>query len=166
MFVDSSSYHRVPTACAGGSWRSSDAAKISHSSVSPISAAAPITAACLSAFPIIIDHSASTPNQSSATASRKSQRANELNTCLNQWNDYTPSLVRSFLNSQLEDRLAADIRFDYRLTDSLKVYAKYAIANRKVDDQTLNRTLGQVDINPTVRAQPGFVDSPPPTQRS
>lgn len=119
------------------------------------SAAAANKDACLTAFPNIIDPAAT---QNNALRDRKTQRANEQISCLNQWNDYHPSNIRSFLNSQEEQRLAADIRFDYQVTDNLKVYAKYAIANRKVDDQFRNRNLGGVVINPS-SIPPAFIDS-------
>jgi TonB-dependent receptor len=131
--------------------------------VAALSAAAQTKADCLTAFPNIIDPSASNTNQSSARANQKTQRANEQISCLNQWNDYHPSLVRSFLNSQEEERLAADLRLDYQVTDSLKVYAKYSIANRKVNDQQRNRNLGGPNINPTVGADLGYFDDIPTT---
>jgi TonB-dependent receptor len=118
--------------------------------IAALSAAAQTKADCLTAFPRIIDPQANPlgSNQSSSQNNRKNERFWEQQSCLNQWNDYHPSLIRSFLNTQLDERLAADLRLDYQVTDSLKVYAKYSIANRKVDDQTRNRNLGGVNINP------------------
>jgi TonB-dependent receptor len=118
--------------------------------VASLSAAAQTKADCLAAFPFIQDPQAdpANNNQSGSLNSRKVQRVNEQLSCLNQWNDYHPSLIRSQANTQTEERLAADLRLDYQVTDSLKVYAKYSVANRKVDDQFRNLNLGGVNINP------------------
>lgn len=105
---------------------------------------------CNSLFPLLTD--AELANIAPGTSSNnrnaaQNQRMYERITCLNQWNDYTPSLVRNFMNSNDDERLAADLRFDYRVNDNLTLYAKYAIANRHVDDQFRNRNLGGVNIN-------------------
>ncbi|MBO9624283.1 MAG: TonB-dependent receptor [Sphingomonas sp.] len=75
----------------------------------------------------------------SASAGARSQRILEQQTCLNQWNDYTPSLIRNFMNTQTDERYAFDGRLDYRVTDELTVYAKGTITNRKVHDQNRSR---------------------------
>jgi hypothetical protein len=64
--------------------------------------------------------------------------------CLNQWNDYAPNLVRDQNWTQYEDRLAWDLRFDYRLTDNLTVFAKYEVANRDQTENNRQRTRGGV----------------------
>ncbi|MFN3805632.1 TonB-dependent receptor [Asticcacaulis sp.] len=115
---------------------------IANSSFTPLqivtmSAAAKTKAECQSAFPLL----------TTGSNNVKNQRVYEQITCLNQWNDYTPSLVRNFLNSNLDERLAADIRVDYKVNDNLSIYAKYGIANRDVDDQYRNRNLGGVNYN-------------------
>ncbi|MFP1130615.1 TonB-dependent receptor [Asticcacaulis sp. W401b] len=117
---------------------------MANSTESPLSlitksANAKTKADCLAAFPIL----------TTGSNNVKNQRVYEQITCLNQWNDYHPSLIRSFLNSQEEKRLSADFRVDYRVNDHLTVYGKYAIANRLVDDQFRNRNLGGVNIDVT-----------------
>ncbi|WP_140986986.1 TonB-dependent receptor plug domain-containing protein [Asticcacaulis tiandongensis] len=91
--------------------------------------------ACLSAFPLLLG---------TETAAVKNQRIYEQQTCLNQWNDYTPSLNRSFMNGQNEKRYSADLRFDYRVNDRLTVYAKYNLNNRDIHERTLNRSFGEI----------------------
>lgn len=80
------------------------------------------------------------PDLPSGTNAQKTQRILEQQTCLNQWNDYTPSLIRHLMNTQDEERYSVDARFDYRLTDRLTVYAKGMISNRYVDDRFRTRT--------------------------
>ncbi|NIJ19019.1 TonB-dependent receptor [Sphingomonas naasensis] len=72
-------------------------------------------------------------------ANQRAQRILEQQTCLNQWNDYTPSLIRNFMNEQNDTRYSIDARLDYRLTDNLTIFAKGTIANRKVHDQNRSR---------------------------
>lgn len=95
-----------------------------------LSAGAKSKAECLQIF----------PNNATASAAARAQRILEQQTCLNQWNDYTPSLIRNFMNTQTDQRSAFDARFDYRVTDRLTVFAKGTIANRKVHDQNRSRT--------------------------
>ena len=68
------------------------------------------------------------------------EQTNELQSCLNQWNDYAPSLIRRFPRKASEERVSAQLRFDYQLTDDLTVYAAYQKADRHVTnvDNTLN----------------------------
>ncbi len=68
------------------------------------------------------------------------EQTNELATCLNQWNDYAPSLIRYFSKRAYERRVAAQLRFDYRVNDDLVLYLSGNIRNRSVDnrDDTLN----------------------------
>jgi TonB-dependent receptor len=96
-----------------------------------LAAGATSKAQCLQIFP----NAAAT----AATAVR-AQRILEQQTCLNQWNDYTPSLMRNFMNEQTDKRYSIDARVDYRVTDNLTVFAKGTIANRKVHDQNRSRT--------------------------
>lgn len=79
------------------------------------------------------------PNNPTGTTGQRSQRIIEPQSCLNQWNDYTPSLLRNFMNTQADQRYAIDERVDYRLTDQLTVFAKGTMANRKVNDQNRSR---------------------------
>jgi len=153
-----------PTA-TGGNFRVFGAQP--YSSASPIeiltrSAAAQSRADCYTQFPALTadqltaiqagDNVLGTVPASGQTASvnrtaAQAEQTNELQTCLNQWNDYAPSLIRSFPKKTVENRLAAQMRFDYRLTDDLVVYAAYQQANRKSNsvDNTLN--LGSPGYN-------------------
>lgn len=95
-----------------------------------LSAGATSKAQCLNIFPHLA--------QSAANAA-KTQRILEQQTCLNQWNDYTPSLIRHFMNTQTDERYAFDGRLDYQLTDEWTVYAKGTYTQRTVHDQNRSR---------------------------
>ncbi|MDV3458816.1 TonB-dependent receptor [Sphingomonas sp. HF-S4] len=73
-------------------------------------------------------------------AAQHTQRILEQQTCLNQWNDYTPSLIRNLMATQTEERYSFDARFDYRLSDNLTIFAKGTLTGRDVDDQFRTRT--------------------------
>ena len=77
-----------------------------------------------------------------------------MQTCLNQWNDYAPSLIRAFPRKATEDRVSAQLRFDYQLTDDLVVYAAYQKADRHITnvDNTLN--LGSPAYNEASHLHP------------
>ncbi|WP_404336939.1 TonB-dependent receptor [Sphingomonas sp. MMS12-HWE2-04] len=94
-----------------------------------LSAGAQSKAQCLQIF----------PDNPAGSTTQRAQRILEQQTCLNQWNDYTPSLIRNFMNEQTDTRYAFDARVDYRLTDNLTLFAKGTIANRKVHDQNRSR---------------------------
>ncbi|MHA6718634.1 TonB-dependent receptor [Sphingomonas sp. RS6] len=94
------------------------------------SASAQSKADCFALFPY-------NPTGSSA---QRNQRTLEQQTCLNQWNDYTPSLIRNFMSTQTDERYSFDGRLDFRVTDRLTVFAKTTIANRKVHDQFRSRS--------------------------
>jgi TonB-dependent receptor len=104
-----------------------------------LAAGATSKAQCLTLFP-------DNPNGNSAGLStatinaQRNQRILEQQTCLNQWNDYTPSLIRHLMNTQDEKRYSIDARLDYRLTDTLTVYAKGMFNSRYVDDRFRTRT--------------------------
>jgi TonB-dependent receptor len=75
------------------------------------------------------------------------QRVQELQTCLNQWNDYTPSLQRYLVKRDLEHRTALDLRADFRVTDNFTVFGKVAYSRRNVDNHQLTYTRGTVNTN-------------------
>lgn len=79
------------------------------------------------------------PNNATAAAAARAQRILEQQTCLNQWNDYTPSLIRNFTSTQTDERYSFDGRLDFRITDRLTVFGKATLANRKVHDQFRSR---------------------------
>ncbi|MHA6723635.1 TonB-dependent receptor [Sphingomonas sp. RS2018] len=104
------------------------------------SAGAKSKAECLTLF----------PNNATAGTAQRAQRILEQQTCLNQWNDYTPSLIRNFMNTQTDERYSVDARFDYRVTDNLTVYVKGTRADRKVHDQNRSRTpVTLFNVNPS-----------------
>jgi TonB-dependent receptor len=104
---------------------------------------------CLTALPFL---------PTTASNAAKNQRVLEQRSCLNQWADDTPSLIRQFVNTQTDERYSIDGRVDFEITPDWTVFAKGTIANRKVDDQLRTRNLvtlfgenvpGTFDINTT-----------------
>ena len=87
------------------------------------------------------------PHNPTGTNAQKGQRILEQQSCLNQWNDYTPSLIRHFMPSQEEERYSVDVRADFQVTDNLTIYGKVTQANRKVDDQFRSRTPVSTFVN-------------------
>ncbi len=81
------------------------------------------------------------PHNPTGSTNARAQRILEQQSCLNQWNDYTPSLIRNIMKTQREKRYAFDARFDFRVDDRLLLFTKGTIANRKVDDQFRTRNL-------------------------
>ncbi|MBI1684958.1 TonB-dependent receptor [Caulobacter hibisci] len=111
------------------------------------SAAATTKAQCLSAFPLLNDAQLGTIVAGSNGANRVAAQAAQINaqiSCLNQWNDYTPNLVRDQNWTQYEDRLSWDLRLDYRVSDDLTVFAKYQVSNRDQTEQNRQRTRGGI----------------------
>jgi TonB-dependent receptor len=149
-----------PTATGGNFRVFGPGGTTTYASASPIdiltrSAAATSPAACLAAFPALttaqlnaipagdnVLGSVPTSAQTAAnnrTAAQAEQR-DELQTCLNQWNDYAPSLIRAFPRKATEERVAAQLRVDFRVNDDMTVYAAYQKADRHSTniDNTLN----------------------------
>lgn len=125
------------------------------------SANAKSKADCLAAFPLLTDAQLGTISAGANNANRQAAQAAIINSqisCLNQWNDYTPNLVRDQNWSQYEDRLSWDLRLDYRVTDNLTVFAKYQVANRDQQENNRQRTRG--GITSLGAATVGSVTSP------
>lgn len=95
------------------------------------SIAAKTKADCYAAFP--------QPGQTGSNAA-KLQKLNELQSCLNQWNDYTPSLIRHFMNEQTDERYAFDARLDFEVTNNFTVFVKGTYSGRNMHDQNRSRT--------------------------
>ncbi|WP_447726096.1 TonB-dependent receptor [Sphingomonas koreensis] len=95
------------------------------------SIAAKSKADCYTAFP--------QPVQAGSNAA-KLQKLNELQSCLNQWNDYTPSLIRHFMNEQTDERYAFDARLDFEVSSNLTVFVKGTYSGRNMHDQNRSRT--------------------------
>lgn len=136
------------------------------------SAAAKTKADCYAAFPTL------TPEQSAAIVSAnrgaaQAQRINELTTCLNQWSDYTPSNIRSFVKRERDKRQNLDLRADFKVNDQLTVYAKGSYNRRYNDMHQLTYSLGSVRVNPTganavyspTYNGPAFIDNLPANTR-
>ena len=97
-----------------------------------LSDAAQTKADCFTAFPNLTALKTTT---SSSAQNQRAERILEQQACLNQWNDYTPSLIRQFMPDQNEKRFAIDARADFRVTDNLTIWGKITEGDRKVDDQ-------------------------------
>ncbi|MUI16050.1 TonB-dependent receptor plug domain-containing protein [Massilia dura] len=119
------------------------------------SAAAQSKADCHAAFPQYTAAQLATIAQPANRATAQSQRANELLTCLNQWNDYTPQQVRYQVRREYDERLYGDLRLDFKVSDALSVYAKFNRNTRKIDDGQSFYSLGNIGINTAGR----YVDS-------
>jgi TonB-dependent receptor len=120
------------------------------------SAAAQSKADCYAAFPQL---TTSSPQLAALSSANKNNvvnaRGNELLTCLNQWNDITPQNLRYILKRQVDKRQNLDLRTDFKVNNELTVYAKGSYSKRKVDDNFLTYSLGNIGIN----TAGGFVDS-------
>jgi TonB-dependent receptor len=125
------------------------------------SAAAQSKQACYDAFPAL---STSSPSLAALSATNRTgavnQRSGELLTCLNQWNDYTPQLLRSFVKRQIDERKNIDLRFDYEIDRDFTVYTKGSYSKRTVDDNFLTYSLGQFGSNGNqLNGLPAYTDA-------
>jgi TonB-dependent receptor len=112
------------------------------------SAAAATKADCYAAFPVLSATSAPMQNMSATNRTNAiNQRSNELITCLNQWNDYTPSLVRNIIKREVDTRHNLDLRFDFKVNSDLTMYAKGSYNKRKIDNNFLTYGLGGLATN-------------------
>jgi TonB-dependent receptor len=96
-----------------------------------------------------------TPGASSANLNAaRSQRSNELISCLNQWNDWTPQNLRYQVKRDYEDRKNIDLRVDFKVNDDLIVYAKGSHSDRDILNTFETYTLGGLTaINPNPTTQ-------------
>jgi TonB-dependent receptor len=112
------------------------------------SAAAQTKQDCYAAFPVL---NATSSILNGLSSTRKIGAINaqnrELASCLNQWNDYSPALLRYFVKRQIDARKNLDLRTDFKVNRHLTVYAKGSFSRRKVDDNFLTYSLGNVAIN-------------------
>ncbi|WBS00443.1 TonB-dependent receptor [Pseudoduganella sp. SL102] len=105
---------------------------------------------CFNAFPQLTKTSAALAGLSSDNINKAiDHRGNELLTCLNQWNDYSPQLLRYFVKRQVDVRKGIDLRTDFKVNEHLTVYAKGSYSRRTVDDHYMTYNLGQVGVNGT-----------------
>lgn len=119
------------------------------------SGAAVTKADCVSAFP---DFTAAQLGGISANNQKIAvvHRGNERQSCLNQWNDYTPLNLRNIIKTQKDERLSGDLRLDFKVNDKLTVFAKGSRSARTVNDAFMTFSLGQVQVNPASTVQPGY----------
>jgi TonB-dependent receptor len=121
------------------------------------SAAARTKGDCAAAFPAL---SAAQLDAISPTAraAAQTQRGNELATCLNQWNDYTPSSPRYLVKREIDRRQNLDLRADFKVNDELTVYAKASYNKRHDDINQLAYSLGNLAVkNGVPNTVPGSV---------
>ncbi|MYN06778.1 TonB-dependent receptor [Pseudoduganella aquatica] len=121
------------------------------------SAAARTKEDCATAFPAL---GAAQLNAISPAArlAAQTQRGNELATCLNQWNDYTPSAPRYLVKREIDRRKNLDLRADFKVSDELTVYAKASYNKRHNDINVLAYSLGNLAIvNGVPNTVPGSV---------
>jgi TonB-dependent receptor len=113
------------------------------------SAAAKTKADCYAAFPQIATTDAALKNLSSTNRNNAvNARSNELISCLNQWNDYTPSLIRNKIQTEIDHRQDLDLRADFKVNRELTVYAKGSYSKFTADNSTAQLSLGGLNINP------------------
>ncbi|MET0266857.1 MAG: TonB-dependent receptor [Duganella sp.] len=120
------------------------------------SAAANTKADCYAAFPALTTAQRNAFNGNTARNQASNARSNELLSCLNQWNDYTPSLVRFIQRRQEDKRNNLDLRFDFKVNNQLSVFAKGSYSRREVDDSNQTLSLGGINVNPDVSTSPTY----------
>ncbi|GGX76528.1 TonB-dependent receptor [Pseudoduganella dura] len=120
------------------------------------SAAAQSKADCYAAFPNLTQAQVNSIKEGNTRTGAINQRGNEQLTCLNQWNDYTPALLRYMQKKQIDKRRSFDLRLDFKVNDELTVYGKGSYQRRRVDDNALTYGLGGVSINPAATASPTY----------
>jgi TonB-dependent receptor len=112
------------------------------------SAAAKTKADCYAAFPQLTTSDASLKNISTSNRTNAvNERQNELISCLNQWNDYTPSLVRNRVTREIDKRQDLDLRADFKVNSELTVYAKGSYSKRSTENNTSYLNLGGMNVN-------------------
>jgi TonB-dependent receptor len=119
------------------------------------SAAAQSKAECYAAFPALSTDELNRIVSASRNGAQ-SQRGNELATCLNQWNDYTPSNLRYFVKREIDRRQNLDLRADFKVNNQLTVYAKGSYNRRRDDLSQLTYTLGNVLTNTGTTISPAY----------
>ena len=112
------------------------------------SAAAKTKAECYAAFPQITTADAALKNLSATNRNNAvNARQNELISCLNQWNDYTPSLIRNKVQTEVDKRQNLDLRGDFKVNRELTVYLKGSYSKRDTTNNTSYLSLGGMNTN-------------------
>ncbi|MFP5393170.1 MAG: TonB-dependent receptor, partial [Gammaproteobacteria bacterium] len=112
------------------------------------SAAAKTKADCYAAFPALTAAQTASLPEGKGRNNAITQRGNELLSCLNQWNDFTPNLIRYFVKRQVDERKSGDLRVDFKVNEALTVYAKGSASKRSIDEYNGNYSLGGLTVNP------------------
>ena len=113
------------------------------------SAAATSKAACYTAFPQITTSAPALANLSSTNRTNAvNARQNELISCLNQWNDYTPSLIRNRVQTETDKRQNLDLRADFKVNNDFTIYAKGSYSKRNWETNNSQLSLGGLSVNP------------------
>ncbi len=159
-----------PTATAGNLVITDPSGKTAYSSLSPdqivkAAGAAQTPQQCQAAFPTLTATqlaaikggtgysenlggvTTSNPSTSTLDTAAQTEQTNELQTCLNQFNDYAPSLIRFIPSTSNERRLAMQLRGDFRVNDDLTLFAMGNIANRNVASTNITLNLGSPAYN-------------------
>jgi TonB-dependent receptor len=127
------------------------------------SAGAASKADCNTLFPQLTAAQMNAMTTAAVRTAANVQRGNELISCLNQWNDYTPSLLRYFVKKQEDKRQNLDLRFDFKVNSDLTVYAKGSKTRRTIDENVMTYGLGGMNVNTTANSPtyfgPTFTDS-------
>ncbi|MEO7576558.1 MAG: TonB-dependent receptor plug domain-containing protein, partial [Massilia sp.] len=120
------------------------------------SAAARSKADCRAAFPALTTAELASVTPSAQRGPATLQRGNELITCLNQWADYSPSLLRYFVKREIDRRQNLDLRADFKVDKSLSLYAKASYNNRRDDNSQLTHGLGNILLNQAATFGPAY----------
>jgi len=133
----------TPVYSAGG-WNSPTPLQIVQRS-----ADAKTKADCYTAFPQLTVNSPQLANLATGNVRNTAINTmqNAVNSCLNQWNDYTPSLIRSRITTQVEKRQNLDLRADFKVNNELTVYAKGSYTKYTADNKQTYFNLGNVAVN-------------------
>lgn len=113
------------------------------------SAAAQTKADCLTTFPLYTTAQLAPITTSGNRTLAYQSRINEQLSCLNQWNDYTPSHTvgpRYNFRSNDDTRTSGDIRLDYKINNQLSVYGKFISSRRHVDDTVGFLSMGGAPV--------------------
>jgi len=147
-------FYTFPYSAAGtGNWTS-----MTPKDVLEGSAAAKTKAECYQKFPILPAATAAligTGGNNRTNAQNITLLA--LQSCLGQWNDWTPSNTRYFVNRWNDDRISGDLRLDFKVNDNLSVYVKHSRSKGEVVNYSTNMNYGSVNVNgATARGPNGF----------
>lgn len=121
------------------------------------SAAATSKEACQTSFPLYSSAELASIGTSADRTAAQNQRAGELQSCLNQWNDYLPQNLRYQMRREYDRRVYGDLRLDFRVSDNLSVYAKLNRNTRKIDDDQLFLSQGAIVVGPVANIVPALV---------